>query len=307
MKIFYILIITLTLLCTHTSHAITKDILVVSIPPQAYFLKHIVGTTQDVVTFLPHNADPHTFEPSVQILQKLSKAKVFFTIGVGLENQWEQRLHAIAPSVLFIPSYIEKPTAYTIHTHEDNHHDDDTDEHSHHNPFFREYKDGFFIPVNQHVWTSPTAITVVIHQMLATLIELYPNYAQLYTNNANSLIEKVEALDAEIRNTLSTKKYRAFLSYHPSWSYFANEYQLEELVIEENEREPSAKTIVHLIKTAKEKHVRVILTQPQFSQKATQIISQELGSLPIISINPLQEDWFTMMKTLNDILSRYLQ
>ena len=318
MKILFLSIITLCTFFIHTLQSLAKDILVVSIAPQAYLLKRIVGTTQDVITFLPRGADPHTFEPSVQILQQVSHAKVFFTIGIGLESQWEHRLHAIAPSVIFVPSYVEQATLYTLHAHDRNlqtahaHHNHEHDTpttHSHQNciPLFKEREDGSFVPVNQHVWTSPRAMQVVVEQMLTQLVRLYPQYTQMYTNNASSLLQQINSLDKTIQKALEHKKNRVFLSYHPSWQYFAHEYNLQELVIEENEREPSAKTMIQLIKIAKEKHVRVILTQPQFSQKSVQTLSKELNNIPIVKIDPLQEDWFTMMKQMKDTLEKYLQ
>ena len=316
MKLFYTCILCICSFFIYTETR-AKDILVVSIAPQAYFLKHIVGNTQDVITFLPRGADPHTFEPSIKILQKVSKARVFFTIGIGLENQWEHRLHAIAPSVEFVPSYIEQVMTPDIHSHQHSHEGHEHSHHSHdthdgHNhssctPSFKKHSSGALIPINQHVWTSPRSMQIVIEQMMIKLIELYPQYTEMYTKNASELMDKMVVLNEEIQTGLQNKKHRIFISYHPSWGYFANEYDLQELVIEENEREPSAKTMVQLIKTAKEKQARVILTQPQFPQKSVQTLSKELNTLPIVNIDPLQEDWFSMMREMKETLEKYLQ
>lgn len=300
--------------------AFAKDTLLVSIAPQAYFLKRIVGSTAHVITLLPNNADPHTFEFSSSILRTISNAKLFFTIGVGLENQWEQRILTVAPKIRIVPSYIEMPTPYmirkdntTAHTPQtlEYIHERDSHNHPHNNgsctPVFKEHPNGVMVPVNQHVWTSPRAMRVVVEQMLITLLDIYPQHKELYTKNANQLLEKINAIDSDIQKALEKKQYKTFISYHPSWSYFANEYKLQELVIEENEREPSAKAIALLVKKAKQHKAPVILTQPQFSQKSVKTVSKELGNLPIVAIDPLQENWFDTMNDIKNYLVRYLQ
>lgn len=65
--------------------------------------------------------------------------------------------------------------------------------------------------------------------------------------------------------------------------------------------------MARLIRTAKKHTVRLLLTQPQFSHHAVNILSSEVKNLVVVNINPLQEDWFSMMNAMKTALEKYLQ
>ena len=58
----------------------------VSILPQKYFVEEIGKERVDVHVLVPPGADPHTYEPKPSQMIKLSKAKLFFAIGIGYET-----------------------------------------------------------------------------------------------------------------------------------------------------------------------------------------------------------------------------
>ena len=78
--------------------------------------------------------------------------------------------------------------------------------------------------------------------------------------------------------------------FHPSWGYFAKDYNLRQLAVEVDGKEPKMRALVELIKRAKKEHIRAIFTQPEFSDKSAQILAKNLN-IRVIKASPLAENW----------------
>ena len=78
--------------------------------------------------------------------------------------------------------------------------------------------------------------------------------------------------------------------YHPSLTYLAEEYGLNQMAIEENGKEPSAATLKNLIDKVSDSGAKVIFVQQEFDEKNAATIAKELG-LKIVKINPLNYNW----------------
>ncbi|HOO46050.1 MAG TPA: zinc ABC transporter substrate-binding protein, partial [Deltaproteobacteria bacterium] len=94
---------------------------------------------------------------------------------------------------------------------------------------------------------------------------------------------------------------------HPAFGYFAQSYGLEQLAVEVEGKEPSARQLSDLIARARAEKVRIIFVQPQFSKKNAQTIAQAIGGA-VVPINPLPEDYLRelegMAEKIRDALSR---
>mgnify|MGYP003311520375 FL=1 len=82
----------------------------------------------------------------------------------------------------------------------------------------------------------------------------------------------------------------AFMIYHPALSYFARDYDLKQISIEEGGKEPSPAQLKHLIETCRNNNVNIIFVQQEFDQHNAQLIADELG-IRIVPINPLSYHW----------------
>jgi zinc transport system substrate-binding protein len=78
--------------------------------------------------------------------------------------------------------------------------------------------------------------------------------------------------------------------YHPSLSYYARDYDLQQICIEEGGKEPSPAHLKELIKRCKTEKVHVIFIQPEFDRRNAETIAKETGTT-IIPINPLSYNW----------------
>ena len=73
-------------------HAENKIIVFVSILPQQYFVSQIGTDLVDVRVMVGPGHSPATYEPTPQQMAALSKADVYFRIGVPFESAWLDKI-----------------------------------------------------------------------------------------------------------------------------------------------------------------------------------------------------------------------
>jgi zinc transport system substrate-binding protein len=89
--------------------------------------------------------------------------------------------------------------------------------------------------------------------------------------------------------------------FHPAWSYFARDYDLEQIPIEVEGKEPSAREMADLMmKIAKEEQVTVIFVQPQTSRRSVDMLAKQIGARVEI-LDPLAADWLENMRRVSNI------
>jgi zinc transport system substrate-binding protein len=92
-----------------------------------------------------------------------------------------------------------------------------------------------------------------------------------------------------------------FFVFHPSWGYFADAYGLKQIPFEIEGKEPGPGEMARLSRYAREKGIKVVFVQPQFSTKSAEAIAREIGGRLIIA-DPLREDW---MKNLREVAAKF--
>jgi zinc transport system substrate-binding protein len=248
-----------------------KPIIAVSIPPQKYFVEKIADGLFDVIVMIPPGASPHTYEPRPSQMIALSKATLYFSIGLEFEKAWLKRLNKSYPQMTFVAadSGIEKISM------EDCGHGD------HGSP-------GSLDP---HIWLAPALVRQQAATITRALCKIDPAHAALFTANDSLFGFELSAMHDTIRQILAhTKQGRPFLVFHPSWGYFAKEFGLRQISIEVEGKEPTPGELSTTLALARSSGIKTIYVQPQFSRRTVQIIANELGAHVMIA-DPLALDW----------------
>jgi zinc transport system substrate-binding protein len=278
-RLFYIiLLLFLTLLTlSPVSPSTAQDVIHVSasILPQKYFIQKIAGDRVQIEIMVLPGANPATYEPKPQQMVALTQASIYFAIGVPFEEHWLKRFMNANPkmAVVHTDQGIEKMALKTKHEH-------DGDKDVHH--------EGIKDP---HIWLSPPLVMVQASTILKALIENDPSHEPQYRSNYDVFIHDLKTLDQRIKTILVHQpKGASFMVYHPSWGYFADAYGLEQIPIELEGKEPSPRELAGFIHLAKEKNVKAIFVQPQFSMKSAQTIAKVIGAQVVVA-DPLDPDW----------------
>ncbi|MBN2007264.1 MAG: zinc ABC transporter substrate-binding protein [Anaerolineae bacterium] len=253
----------------------------VSIVPQQYFVERIGGDYVAVAVMVEPGASPATYEPKPEQLRSLSGAVAYFSIGVPFENAWLDKIAAANSKMVVVDTSagIER-LPMTAHHHEGEAGDEE------------EEAEGVLDP---HIWISPELVKVQARNIYNALVELDPEHAEAYKTNLDAFVADIDALEAEIRTTLSGLESKRFMVYHPAWGYFAADFGLEQIAIELGGQEPSAQELAELIEHARAENIRVIFVQPEFSTTDAETIAKEIGG-EVLPISPLAPDWLDNLR-----------
>ena len=269
-KLIYILSLFFCFACSNTSQKSQKPIITVTLEPLRYFTEAIAGENFDVVSMVPKGSSPESYDPTPQQLVNLSQSQAYLRIGyIGFEQAWMKRLEANNPDMkVFDTSQGVNLIRGEGHWHGDHYHEGG---------------------IEPHIWNSAHNASVIADNIYAALCELDVAHKADYKHRLDSLKQIFAQTDANIRLLLENAD-NTFLIYHPALSYFARDYNLKQISIEEGGKEPSPAQLKTLIETCRKENAHTIFVQQEFDQRNAQLIADELG-VNIISINPLSYDW----------------
>ena len=269
-RLIPILTIFICFACGNTAQKSEKAIITVTIEPLRYFTEVIAGKNYQVVSMVPKGSSPESYDPTPQQLVNLSKSQAYFRIGhIGFEQAWMKKLEANCPNMKIYD------TSKGIDLIRDK-------GHWHGNHF---HEGG----VEPHIWNSTQNALIIVDNIYQALCELDTTHQADYKYRLDSLKQSIRQTDAETRRLLENAD-STFLIYHPALSYFARDYGLKQISIEEGGKEPSPAQLKKLIETCRNENVHTIFVQQEFDQRNAQLIAHELG-INIVSINPLSYDW----------------
>ena len=89
-----------------------------------------------------------------------------------------------------------------------------------------------------HVWLSPMNGLIMAKNTLKALQDQDPSSSLIYNDNYKAFVREIETLDAELKSLFANKKGMKFMVFHPAWGYFAKAYDLVQVPIEVEGKEP---------------------------------------------------------------------
>ncbi|MFP4050350.1 MAG: metal ABC transporter solute-binding protein, Zn/Mn family [Thermoplasmata archaeon] len=256
----------------------------VTIPPQKEFVEEVGGDNVKVTLMVPPGQDPHSYEPETRQMRELAKADIYFKVGskIEFEETWMDTMKGYNPDMEIIDG-AKEIELLTM----DGHKSDDGHEHDE--------------DVDPHIWLSSKNAIKMVDNLVNGLIEKDSDNEEFYKENAEDYKNKLSELDSELKEGLSQYEEREFLVYHPSFGYLANEYNLTQIPIQDEGKEPGTKGLENIIKQAKENNISVIFVSPQFDESNAETIADEIDG-EVIMLNPLAENYLDNMRKLKEKL-----
>lgn len=279
--------------CGDNKTAGDKPVIAVSLEPQKYFLDKIVGDKMEVTCLLENGANPENYEPSMSNLVTLENCVAYLKMGnVGFEQVLIDKIKQNNRSLNVYD--MSQGIDFITGTHDCcNHHhegDDHHGEHHHHGD------------IDPHTWTSIKNAKVIAGNMIDVVTQVDSLNAEFYRANYNKFMASLDSLDNYATHKLAQHKGTAFLVWHPSLSYFARDYGLEQITIGQIGKELSAKQLQEQIDNARHHNARVFFFQKEFDSQQASVINNQLGAT-MITINPLSYDWETEIRRIIDAIA----
>ncbi len=288
MKIYKVLLCALAAIfaaCTSQKDGSERPTLVVSIEPQRYMLEQLVGSDFDIVVVMPSGDNPETFEPSMSKRMAVDNCAAYFAIGY---LPFEHKLEAtVRKDVNFVNTSEGIEPIYGTHSH---HHGHEHGECAHAHD------------ADPHVWTSVRNARTMCINMTDVLIELNPEKAAHYQSNCIDYVAHLDSLDRAFAKRLEAVE-SPFMMWHPSLSYFARDYGLEQLSVSADNKENSMQELRQVIDHARSEGVMVFFFQRDYDSRQAETICQSVGAR-LVEVNPGAYLWEDEFKKIVDELCK---
>lgn len=267
-------------LCACRSSQTTRPVVSVSILPQKYFVERIAKDEVKVNVMIPPGMNPATCDLSIGQLKELYDSDIYFAVGfLPFEHTHLYPILTRKPEILLV----RHSDSLQLLAGSCGHH------HSHPGE-----------NVDPHIWLSPAYAQHICRQIVETLSRKYPDKREFFTANYNELKADIDLFAQEAMKVLSTQKNKAFLIYHPALTYFAHDYGLEQISIENEGKEPHPAHLKEIVDEARNKSISVIFIQKQFDIQNAEAVARSTGSR-IVPIDPLNENWLEEMYHLLEV------
>ena len=243
----------------------------VTVGPQEEFVKRVGGDRVNVTVMVPPGADPHTYEPLPNQMKQVQDAQIYFQVGsdVEFELAWMGKLTSMNSQM----KLVNTSTGIQLI------------------PNTAESEEGS----DPHVWVSPRNAKVMVENIYQGLSQADPENKEYYTKNRDEYLKELDELDKNITQRLSAKNNTKIMVYHPAWAYFCKDYNLKQISIEQDGKEPTPQAIASLVDTARRENIKVIFVSPEFSTSNAQVIASEIGG-KVVVIDPLSNDYLKNMQ-----------
>jgi zinc transport system substrate-binding protein len=153
-----------------------------------------------------------------------------------------------------------------------------------------------------HVWVSPKNAKIMVENIYQGLVHIDPNNTGYYTTNRDNYIVQLDELDANITKSLEGKENSQIIVYHPAWAYFCKDYNLHQIPIESEGKEPTSQEIAAVIDFARKNNVKVIFIEPQYSPKSAEVIASEING-KVLKIDDLAQNYVENLKNVTETFS----
>ncbi|MDR1021494.1 MAG: metal ABC transporter substrate-binding protein [Synergistaceae bacterium] len=302
MKKFFTILLSLSFLVTAFpicgQAAVKKISIVTTIFPQYDFARAIAGDKADMTMLLRPGAESHTYDPTPRDILKIKDCDVFI-YGGGESDEWVNRvLESVDTSKMKIISLMDCVDVVEEEIVEGMQEEEEEEEGHDHEA---EY--------DEHVWTSPKNVKVIVQKISDVLTDVDPANAGVYTKNAADYLVELDKLDKAFADVVkgASRKTLVFGDRFP-FRYFADAYGLNYFAAFpgcSTETEASVATVAFLINKAKAEKIPVVFHIELSNEKIADTICEATGAKKLLfhASHNISRDDFQNGVTYLDIMT----
>jgi zinc transport system substrate-binding protein len=244
-------------------------------------VKKIAGDDFEINLLIPPGSSPAAYTLLPSQLKDIARSAIWFRIGyIGFEHSWKDKISQ-ANSQMKVVNISEGLDLIA----------ENKEQHGDH-----VHMDG----IDPHVWLSPVLVKQMAKRILDELIVLKPEKTAEYTENYMRFVEECDQLNTELKNKLKAYQGRKFIVFHPSLSYYAREYGLDQYSLESGGKEPTPQHLRNVVDLARKENIKIIYIQSEFDREHARVFANEIGG-DIIPVWPLNPEWADNLRKMTDI------
>lgn len=275
---------------------------VVTIKPVHALVAGVMGKTGEPRLLVGGNGSPHTFSLKPSDAKALGEADVFIRVSEEVEP-FTRRLVSTLPKKVQVVTLEAVPGMTLLPVRAGGPfeaHDHAGHDHGHkHGKAAKQDSDG-------HLWLDPANARLIVRHVAEVLSARRPADAATYKANADDLVRRLDALDAELAAGAKAVAGRPIVVFHDAYQYFERRYGLNVVgsITVNPEVKPSAKRLSALRAKVEKLAAVCVLSEPQFDSglvdsvasgtKARTGVVDPLGA----AIEPGPELYFSVLRGL---------
>lgn len=209
----------------------TKKLSIVTTIFPAYdWVKQVVGDNKNVeISFLiDKGVDLHSYQASAADIAKITDSDLFVYVG-GDSDDWAEDIIKENPNLNYInmvDSIGEAALAEELveGMQDEEEHDNESEEHANEEGEHEEGEE----EIDEHVWLSIKNAETIVSAIETKLAEIDPDNKAEYEKNANDYLAKLDELDKEYKDTLSSIQNKTIIvGDRFPFRYLVNEYGIK--------------------------------------------------------------------------------
>jgi zinc transport system substrate-binding protein len=255
-----------------------------SIPPVRYFVQRVGGERVQAEALVKPGQEPHAFDPTPRQMASLARARLLFLSGFPFEDALVPRLKDAMPDL----DIVDTRQGIALRMQEE--HEEEGEEGEAH----AEEEGG----PDPHVWMSPRLAVRQAQTIRDALIRADPAGQESYQANYERFASELQEVDRQLAEALAPLRGKELLVYHPAFGYFAEDYGLKQVAVQTGGKEPTARQLARLIELARERGVRVVFVQPQFSQAGARSVAEAIGGA-VVPLDDLPSDYLANLREMS--------
>lgn len=219
----------------------------------------MVGIGQPTL-LLPPGVSEHMAALKPSDAKVLSGADVVVWIGEGIETLLAKPIKALAKKTAIVT--LSRDAGITLLNNRTGGLWEDHDEvpksgkhaHAHHD-------------TNLHIWLDPENAAKVVRHVAAILARIDTANASRYADNAEAAVQRLNALDTELRAALAPIKGVPFVVFHDAFPYLELRYGLNAIgsIVVSPEQKPGSKRVLEIRKKFEVSGAVCVFTEPQYN------------------------------------------
>ncbi len=230
-----------------------KDFSIITTSYVTYDFVRAIAPNKDITLLVQPGENAHSFEPTAQDMVAIENSDLFIYTNDGMEP-WVDSL---------LDDSINKVDASKKVTYIDSDHDHD---HGHE---------------DSHTWTSMRNAQLMVETIRDAIIEIDLEHKELYTDNAQKLIDELDALDKEYASVFESSDIKTIVFLgHFGLNYLMNDYGVEYIALFESmshESEPTVAQLSSIIDVIKKENLEYVFIEELASLNIVFTIEEESG------------------------------
>jgi zinc transport system substrate-binding protein len=260
--------------------------------PLAFLSQEIGGDHVEVTQLVPDNTEIHSWEPAASHLVAAEDADIIFYNGAGLDHWMEDD---VLPSLSNAKNrvVVETTEGLTLLLSDSHEHEAEQAQTTH-----EEHEHGLYDP---HTWVSPYMAKLQAEKIYNAIVAEDPEHESYYSERWLNLKNRLEQLDTDYAEGLSTKQKDAIFVSHEAFGYVASRYGFEQhgVIGLSADEQPSAAAIANIVNLMIEHETYVVYVDPVYSSQYAQTLKNELETQTGQSVTVL--DLYLMLGPHNDV------